>query len=110
MEPKFYPVADAGTIPVGGCGSFELGGLRIVLAHLADGYYAVEDRCSHADSRLDAGRIYHGRQIACPMHGARFDLRTGAAKSPPAFRPLASFATRIANGKVEVALPAAPAG
>jgi nitrite reductase/ring-hydroxylating ferredoxin subunit len=43
------------------------------------------------------------------MHGARFDLKTGAAKSPPAFRPLAAFATRIMNGKVEVALPAAPA-
>jgi 3-phenylpropionate/trans-cinnamate dioxygenase ferredoxin subunit len=105
MKFKYRAVTDLGSIPVGVCRSFEMRDIRIVLAHLADGYYAIEDRCSHAESQLGVTRVYHGRQIACPMHGARFDLKTGAAKSPPAFRAIATFATRIADGKIEVALP-----
>jgi 3-phenylpropionate/trans-cinnamate dioxygenase ferredoxin subunit len=105
---EFFTAAGAGLIPVGGCKTLEVDGRRLVLAHLSDGYYAIENRCSHAGSPLAADRLYHGRQIACPVHGARFDIKTGAAKSPPAFRAIATFATRIVDGRVEVALPVAP--
>ena len=43
-----------------------------------DGYDAVENRCSHANSPLITAKIYRGDQVACPIHGARFDLKTGA--------------------------------
>jgi nitrite reductase/ring-hydroxylating ferredoxin subunit len=56
-------------------------------------------------SPLLTGKIYHGRQIACPIHGARFDLKTGAAKSPPAFTSLMVFPVRVADGRIEVGIP-----
>jgi nitrite reductase/ring-hydroxylating ferredoxin subunit len=106
-DAVYHIAIDAAALPPGTCKSLALGGKAVVLAHLSDGFHAMENRCSHADSALSTDRIYHGRQIGCPRHGARFDLKTGAAKSPPAFRPIAVFATRVVDGKVEIGLPPA---
>ena len=110
MAAEFTDVAALGDIPKGACKALSVGGIRVVVAHLADGLHAVENRCSHAGSPLLTGKIYHGRQIACPIHGARFDLRTGEAKSPPAFTSLMKFPVRVVNGRIEVAVPPTNAG
>ena len=102
----YIAVADSDDLPVGTCRPFTLEGIRIIVAHLADGYHAIENRCSHANSPLITSKIYRGNQLACPIHGARFDLKTGAAKSPPAFTGLAVFTVREREGRIEVALPA----
>jgi 3-phenylpropionate/trans-cinnamate dioxygenase ferredoxin subunit len=105
MAAEFIDVAALDDIPEGTCKALSVGNIRVVVAHLADGFYALENRCSHADSPLLTGKIYHGRQIACPIHGARFDLKTGAAKSPPAFTSLMMFPVRVVDGRIEVAVP-----
>jgi 3-phenylpropionate/trans-cinnamate dioxygenase ferredoxin subunit len=110
MSSDFIAVANVEDVPPGACKPFSVGGRRVVIAHLSDGFHAVENRCSHANSVLNTSRIYHGRQIACPVHGARFDLRTGEAKSPPAFTPLLVYPVRVVDGRVEVALGLDQAG
>jgi 3-phenylpropionate/trans-cinnamate dioxygenase ferredoxin subunit len=105
MAFDFIDVAALDDIPTGTCKALSVGNVRIVVAHLADGFHAVENRCSHANSPLLTGKIYHGRQIACPIHGARFDLKTGKAKSPPAFTSLMKFPVRIMGDRIEVAVP-----
>ena len=105
MTTKFIPFAAYGDIPEGTCKPFTVNSTRVVVAHLADGFHAVENRCSHANSPLLTGKIYSGRQIACPIHGARFDLKTGAAKSPPAFTSLMVFPVRVVDGRIEVGVP-----
>lgn len=101
---KYVRIAAGTEIPTGTCKSFTVGGTRIAVARLTDGLYAVENRCSHANSALITSKIHHGCQLACPVHGARFDLRTGAAKSPPAFTGLEIFPVREADGQIEVGL------
>ena len=110
MAAEFTDVAALDEIPKGTCKAVSVGGIRIVVAHLSDGFHALENRCSHANSPLLTGKIYHGRQIACPIHGARFDLKTGEAKSPPAFTSLMKFPVRVVDGRVEVAVPATNVG
>jgi 3-phenylpropionate/trans-cinnamate dioxygenase ferredoxin subunit len=105
MAAEFTDVAALDDIPKGTCKALSVNGIRVVVAHLADGLYALENRCSHANSPLITSKIYHGRQIACPIHGARFDLKTGEAKSPPAFTSLMMFPVRVVNGRIEVAMP-----
>ncbi|HEX4508148.1 MAG TPA: Rieske (2Fe-2S) protein [Alphaproteobacteria bacterium] len=105
MAAVFTDVAALDDIPKGSCKALSVGTTRVIVAHLADGFYAVENRCSHANSPLLTGKIYHGRQVACPIHGARFDLKTGAAKSPPAFTGLMMFPVRVVDGRIEVAVP-----
>lgn len=62
----------------------------ILLCNVDGEYFAIEDVCTHDGSPLDGGRL-DGACIECPRHGARFDLRTGAALTLPAFLPVETF-------------------
>lgn len=79
----------------------DLAGRSILICHTAGKILAVSNICSHADEKLECGRMGNG-WIACPVHGARFDLVSGKAKNPPAKRPIATYAVRIVDGWIEV--------
>ncbi len=80
------------------------GGERVAVAvfALADGVYAIEDRCPHQYAPLSDGTL-EGTVIRCAWHGWRFDVRTGR---PPvgAFPCVKRFATRVREGWVEIDL------
>lgn len=80
-----------------------IAGQQILLCRSNGEVFAIENRCSHADEPLACGRIRLG-WIACPAHGARFDLETGEALGPPASAPIRTFPTRVINGQIEVAV------
>ena len=88
-------------LPAGGRQVVEIGGKPILLCHTGGRIHAVSNICSHAHEKLDCGRM-SASWIACPVHGARFDLATGAAKNPPATRPIAVYAVRVVEGWIEV--------
>jgi nitrite reductase/ring-hydroxylating ferredoxin subunit len=75
--------------PVGEVGLFKVDGA----------FYALSAWCSHQKASLFNGDIV-GHEIMCPLHGARFDLRTGQNLSLPAVRPVASYPTRLENGEL----------
>ena len=81
----------------------EANGIEIVLCHTLDRVFAVRNLCSHAHEKLDCGKMRNG-WIACPVHGARFDLETGAAMNPPAVMPIETFAVRVNGDTIEVAV------
>jgi 3-phenylpropionate/trans-cinnamate dioxygenase ferredoxin component len=75
---------------------------RFVMVTLIDGeVYCIEDTCTHDGGTLGDGEIT-GHCIACPRHGAQFDLRTGEALSMPATEATASFETKVEDGKVYI--------
>jgi len=41
--------------------------------------------------------------IACPVHGARFDLETGRAMNPPAKAPIKVYEVRVVDDRIEIA-------
>ncbi len=61
--------------------------------------YAIEDVCTHDGGELAGGPI-EGYEIECLRHGARFDLRTGAALSPPAYQPTVCFPVKLEGDAV----------
>jgi 3-phenylpropionate/trans-cinnamate dioxygenase ferredoxin subunit len=79
----------------------DVDGVRVVLINLGGEHYAIEDLCSHDGAQLDGGCI-EGEEIVCPRHGAHFSIKTGAALSPPAFEPIATFPVRIQDGVVQI--------
>lgn len=94
----------AEAIPVGEARRADVSGERVLLCRIApDELYAVEDSCSHDDGPLDQGRL-EGAVIECPRHGARFDVRTGAALRMPAASPIEAFPVRLRDGWAEVGL------
>lgn len=73
----------------------------IILIRKGDQVYAMENLCSHAEIPLDKGKLER-EEIICPMHGAVFNIVTGAALKLPATEPVEVFETRIAGDDVEV--------
>lgn len=80
-----------------------LNGVEILLCNDAGTIHAVAALCSHAEQSLECGLMRHG-WLACPIHGARFDLETGAPLNPPASEPIAVYPVRVVDGMIEVAV------
>lgn len=62
------------------------------------------DVCTHAYALLSDGWL-DGYEIECPLHGARFDVRTGAALTSPAETALATYPVRVAGDAVKSMSP-----
>jgi 3-phenylpropionate/trans-cinnamate dioxygenase ferredoxin subunit len=100
-DKAFAPVLAAAELPAGQMRCIDVGGVPVLLAHTRDGIHAVHNVCSHAYARMDEGRL-RGHRLICPLHGASFDVRTGAVLGAPAKEPLPSYPVRIVDGQIEV--------
>jgi 3-phenylpropionate/trans-cinnamate dioxygenase ferredoxin subunit len=77
---------------------------RFVVITLIDGeVYCIEDLCTHDGGTLGDGEV-DGNCIACPRHGAKFDLRTGNALTMPATEATSSHEVKVEDGKVYIQL------
>lgn len=84
----------------------EIDEYEIVVFNIAGKLYAIADVCSHDDGPVGDGEFEAEFEIACPRHGARFDVRTGEALSLPAVIDIPAFPVRVADGHIEVGIPA----
>ncbi len=82
----------------------EVGGFPIALFNIAGRYFAIADVCSHDDGPVAEGEL-HGFEIACPRHGARFDLQTGKALTLPAVVDIPAYPVKIEEGAILIGLP-----
>ncbi len=55
----------------------------IAVFHDEDGYHALDDTCTHGQASLAEGWVEAG-EVECPLHSARFCLRTGEVQCMPA--------------------------
>ncbi len=76
----------------------------IVVFNIAGEFFAIGDVCSHDDGPLGDGDL-DGMEIACPRHGARFDLRTGKVLSLPAVVDIPAYPVRVSEGKIYLGVP-----
>jgi 3-phenylpropionate/trans-cinnamate dioxygenase ferredoxin subunit len=61
----------------------------VCLVRIGDDFYAISDRCSHADYSLAEGDIdADERSIECWKHGSAFSLVDGQPQSLPATQPV----------------------
>lgn len=102
-ETCFVPVARAADVPRGRMLEVTLGPRNILLCHTREGWFATDNVCTHACAKLSEGRLRKTRLI-CPLHGGAFDCRTGEAIGSPAAAPLATYAVRVTDENVEVAV------
>ncbi len=102
---RLISLVPAAGVPEGGKHACTADGLEVLLCKVEGMVYAVENRCSHASSRLDIGKL-KGHSIGCPLHGARFDVRDGRALAAPATKPIRSFEVVLENGKINIIEPA----
>ena len=100
-EKPFIVAAKLDEVPAGAKKLVTLNGIEVLLCNSKDTLYAVRNLCSHAYEKLDCGRMKNG-WISCPVHGARFDLETGAAMNPPAVMAVDVYPVRLVGDSIEV--------
>jgi 3-phenylpropionate/trans-cinnamate dioxygenase ferredoxin subunit len=74
---------------------------KIAIFHLTQGFYAIEDRCSHDGGELASGTC-EADEVICPRHGARFCILNGKALTPPAYEDIETFPVRVKDGVIQV--------
>jgi len=99
----FIRVIDVAEVPDPGKTLVEVEGEMIALFHVEGRWYAIDDVCTHDGGPLADGEL-RDHKIACPRHGAKFDIRTGAALTMPAVRPTRAHDTKVEAGGVWVRL------
>ena len=98
-EPGWERVGSLDELASGELQSSMLGDEEIVLCRVGDEVFALHGWCTHADARLSQGSL-HGYELQCPVHEARFDVRSGRALCAPADTDVRAFPVRIVAGEI----------
>ena len=104
VTARFVRVGKVSEVPESGAEVFDVEDRRIAVYRLEDGYYAIDDICTHDGGPLAQGDV-DGDQVICPRHGARFSIKTGAALTFPAITPVDTYPVRVDGEDLFVGLP-----
>jgi 3-phenylpropionate/trans-cinnamate dioxygenase ferredoxin subunit len=80
------------------------GPVPVTVFHTEAGLFAVDDTCTHQDASLADGWL-EGCFVECPLHAARFDLRTGVPTCLPAKKAVRTHRVVVTGGEVFVDAP-----
>jgi nitrite reductase/ring-hydroxylating ferredoxin subunit len=80
---KLFDSVEAGNqmVSIGNVTTLQVGKKKICIAHTAEGFFAVNDKCPHNGASLGNGYCTSEGSVVCPVHRYHFDLKTGRAKS-----------------------------
>jgi metal-sulfur cluster biosynthetic enzyme/nitrite reductase/ring-hydroxylating ferredoxin subunit len=111
----FVRVAKTTDLPDPGKMLSEVDDRIVVLLKVGGQFFCLDDVCTHDGGPLSEGAL-DDHTIACPRHGAKFDVRTGKALTMPATEDTAAHEVEIRGEEVWVrinetgaALPKPPA-
>jgi 3-phenylpropionate/trans-cinnamate dioxygenase ferredoxin subunit len=97
----FIKIATVSEIPDPGKKVFELDDAIVVLFHVEGRFYCIDDVCTHDGGPLSEGELCD-HSIACPRHGAKFDVCTGKALTMPATEATAVHEVKVDGDDVYV--------
>jgi len=100
----FVDIGPAHELPPGERMFVEVEGLQIVVFNIAESLYAIADVCSHDDGPVGEGNL-EDFSIACPRHGAQFDVRTGKVLQMPAVDDIPAYPIRVVEGMMQLGIP-----
>ena len=100
---EYITVASVADVDDGSTRLVEVDDRLVILSRMGDDFYCIDDICTHDGGTL-SDSPHEGCEIACPRHGAKFDLRTGKALSMPATQDTASHQVKVENGSIMIRL------
>jgi len=77
----------------------QIEGQEVVVFKIEEDYFALNNRCSHAEASLSEGEVYDCK-VECPLHGAEFDLKTGEPLTLPATKPVKVYDVLLQNDQL----------
>ena len=99
--PEFELACQQAEVPIGGRQLVEINDRLVIVFNVDGNFYCIDDVCTHDGGPLSEG-VLQGCQIACPRHGAKFDVTSGQALSMPATKATGSHEVKLDNGSVYV--------
>ncbi len=103
MTGEWVPIGRAADVPLLEGRSVRFGAQRVAIFRLPDGWAAIAHACPHAGGPLADGLVAD-TCVTCPLHGWRFDLRTGRRNGGG--EEVATYAVRERGGLLELGVPA----
>lgn len=103
MVGEYHRIAFSADLAPGEVKQYRVEDRPVALCNVDGEFHAFEDICTHQFAHLSEGKL-SGWEIECPLHGAKFDIRSGAAKTLPAVKPVPKHQVKVADGHVYVAL------
>ncbi len=100
---EFHKLGTTDEVGLGEIKQYIVEGRFVALCNVDSEFHAFEDVCTHQFTHLSEGE-FTDSEVKCPLHGAKFDVKTGAAKSLPAVKPVPKHEVKVDNGNVYVAL------
>ena len=97
----FVKVARTDEIEPGQARLIDVKGRQIALFNVNGEFFALDNTCTHDAGSLAEGEIA-GHEVICPLHGAKFDIRTGEVLGPPAYDEVARYRVRVTGTDIEV--------
>ena len=94
-------VAHKNDFPPGTAKTVSANNKVIAVFNIGGKYYAINDECSHAAGPLSEGEI-NGTTVTCPLHGAQFDVTTGAVLREPAYEGVETFKVHVTGDEISV--------
>ena len=101
MSSDFTRFCKLEDVPPGSKKALKVNNTWVLVCNTKERLFAVSGICSHQAKPLFSGRVRNCK-ITCPVHGARFDLATGAALDLPATKPIPVYELRLVDDWIEV--------
>jgi 3-phenylpropionate/trans-cinnamate dioxygenase ferredoxin subunit len=98
---EFVKVARLSQLPQLGKQLVEVDERLVVLLRVDDQVYCLDDVCTHDGGPLGEGSL-QDHTIACPRHGAKFDIRDGRALTMPATEPTVAHEVKLEGDDIYV--------
>jgi len=100
---EFIKVAKVTDIPDPGKLTLEVEERLVVIVHIEGTFHCIDDVCTHDGGPLGDGELC-GFELACPRHGAKFDVRTGEPLTMPATEPTVLHQVKVEGDDILVSL------
>jgi 3-phenylpropionate/trans-cinnamate dioxygenase ferredoxin component len=103
VSSDFIKIGRLGELQSGKMKRVDVNGRRILLANVDGRFYAADDVCTHENASLSTGSL-RGELVKCPLHGSRFNVRTGEVLEEPAEEDLRTYPVHIEGNDILIAL------
>ena len=101
---EWVTVATRAELLAGGMLAVKFGSYDLALYDVGGEIFATDNLCTHAQAYLTDGTLA-GDVVECPLHGGRFEVKTGKGLGPPIPCDLKTYPVRVHDGEIQLSLP-----